>query len=330
MKSTAAVLIAIAALAGPAGAQERVDEAFPSDARGSVEIVNVAGSVTVTAWDRNEIRVTGTLGRGTERLELDRDRQSARIRVVLPRNAGNVRGSDLEIRVPAGKNVTVRTVSADIGLSGVAGQVDVRSTSGDVTVQGQPAEVRAGSTSGDVEVDVSSGGRVSAQSTSGDVEVRGTVRQSVNVESVSGDVVVTATTPEVRAESVSGDLRLSGVSGRVSASTVSGDAVVSGDRIEYGSFESVSGSLRYTGGVTAGGALDLESHSGDVELVLPAGVSADFEAHTFSGSIQSDFGGEVQRTSRYGPGREMRLVTGRNGGRVRIQTFSGTVKLRRR
>lgn len=330
MKSTFGVLIAIAAMAAPAGAQQRVDEAFPSDARGSVEIVNVAGSVTVTAWDRNEIRVTGTLGRGSERLELNRDRRRSEIRVVLPRNARNVRGSDLEIRVPAGKSVTVRTVSADIGLSGVRGQVDVRSTSGDVTVQGEPAEVRAGSTSGDVELNVNTGGRVTARSTSGDVDVRGTVRQSVNVESVSGDVIVTATTSEVRAESVSGQLRLSGVSGRISASTVSGDAIVSGDRIEYGSFESVSGDLRYTGGVTPGGALDLKSHSGNVELTLPAGVIADFEANTFSGDIQSDFGGDVRRTSRYGPGREMRLETGRNGGRVRIQTFSGTVKLRRR
>lgn len=330
MKSTAAVLIAVAALATPAGAQQRVDEAFPADDRGTVEIVNVAGSITVTGWDRNEIRVTGTLGRGTERLELNRDRQTSQIRVVLPRNARNVRGSDLEIRVPSGKQVVVRTVSADIGVSGVRGQVDTRSTSGDIVVQGQPAEVRAGSTSGDVEVDVNTGGRVAAQSTSGNVQVSGTVRQSVNVESVSGDVLVTASTPEVRAESVSGQLRLSGVSGRVSASTVSGDAIVSGDRINYGSFETVSGNLRYAGGVASGGALDLQSHSGDVELVLPANVSADFEADTFSGEILSDFGGEVQRTSRYGPGREMRLVTGRDGGRVRIQTFSGTVKLRRR
>lgn len=327
---TAFAVLALATVAAPAGAQQRIDETFASDPRGSMEIVNVSGSVRVTAWDRNEVRVTGTLGQGTERLELNRDPLNPQVRVVLPRSSRNVRGSDLEIRVPAGKTVAVRTVSADIGISGVRGTVDARSTSGDLEVRGEPAEVRAGSTSGDVRVDVKTSGRVTAESTSGDVDVRGSARQSVNVESVSGEVNVTATTPEVRAESVSGNLNLSGMTGRVSASTVSGDAVVTGARIQYGSFETVSGNLRYAGDVTANGAIDLQSHSGNIEMLLPGDVSADFEAQSFSGDIRSDFGGQVERTSRYGPGRQLRFTTGRNGGRVSIQTFSGTVKLQRR
>lgn len=332
MTKTVMAVLAIAALTAPAEAQQRIDETFASDARGSIEIVNVAGSVSVIAWDRAEVSVTGTLGQGTERLELSRDRLNPQIRVVLPRTSSgrNIRGSDLQIRVPAGKTVAVRTVSADIEVTDVRGQLDLRSTSGDVTVSGQPAEVRAGSTSGDLVIDVTTNGRVTAETTSGDVEVRGSVRQSVNAESVSGDVHVAARTPEVRAESVSGDLRLTGATARVSASTVSGDAVITGSGIEYGSFETVSGNMRYTGDISPNGALDLQSHSGNVELTLPGNVSADFEVQSFSGSIQSDFGGEVERTSRYGPGRQLRFTTGRNGGRVSVQTFSGTVKLQRR
>lgn len=332
MKQTVLAVLAIAMLAAPAGAQQRVEETFPSDARGTIEIVNVAGSVRVIAWDRAEVSVTGTLGQGTERLELSRDRLNPQIRVILPRDRSgrNIRGSDLQIRVPAGKTVAVRTVSADIEVADVRGQVDLRSTSGDVTVTGQPAEVRAGSTSGDLDINVTTNGRVTAETTSGDVRVRGSVRQSVNAESVSGDVVVDARTPEVRAESVSGTLRLNGATGRVSASTVSGDAAITASGIEFGSFETVSGNLRYTGDLSSNGALDLQSHSGNVELVLPGNVNADFEVQSFSGSIQSDFGGQVERTSRYGPGRQLRFTTGRNGGRINIQTFSGTVKLQRR
>lgn len=330
MRISTFVTAALVAYAVPAAAQERIDEAFASDATGTVEIANVAGTVTVTAWDRNEIRVTGTLGRGTERLELDRGRQNTEIRVIIPRNARNVRGSDLHIRVPAGKQVAVTTVSADIEVEGVQGAVSARATSGDVAVSGRPASVRATSTSGDVTVDVTTAGRVAATATSGDVRVSGSVADGVSAESVSGDVVVTASTPEIRAKSVSGDVGLEGARGRVSASTVSGDARIVGGQLQYASFESVSGDLLYEGDLTSGAAFDLESHSGNITLVLPRGVGADFEVQTFSGDIQSQFGGEVRRTSRYGPGSELRLSTGGSGGILRIQTFSGTVKLQRR
>src|SRR5690606_3410260 len=98
-----------------------------------------------------------------------------------------------------------------------------------------------------------------------------------------GDVEVTASTSEVRAKSVSGDVALHGVGGRVSASTVSGDTEILESRIQYGSFESVSGNLRFTGELQRGGAFNLRSHSGDIELQLPAGQAAEFEVKTFSG-----------------------------------------------
>lgn len=328
MNAILPALLILAAL--PAAAQQRVDETIPSATTGEVEIVNTSGSVTVTGWNRSEIRVTGTLGEGTERLELDRGRERTAIRVVLPRNARNVQGSDLEIHVPAGKSVRVRTVSADVAIDDVQGRLAANSTSGDIQIAGRPVEVVAGSTSGDVTVRADGSQRVQASSTSGDVEISGSVRESVSVESVSGDVVVTATTPEVRAKAVSGDVRLQGVSGRISASTVSGDALVRDSRIQYGSFETVSGKLRYEGDLVRGAALDVQSHSGSVELVLPAGLSAEIEASTFSGDIVNEFGGTVRRKSRYAPGQELRFTAGQGGGLITAQTFSGTLKLLRR
>lgn len=326
MRLPAIVLLGTALATTTVAAQERVDRTFGTRA-GTVEIQNVAGSVRVTGWDRDEVRVTGTLGEGTERLEIDEAR--GLIRVVLPRNARNVKGSDLEVRVPAGRGLNVRTVSADIGVEGMGGAVNARSTSGDVEISGTPRQVTAASTSGDVDVEVTTG-RVQVSSTSGDVTVGGTVREAVSVESVSGDVNVTARTPEVRAKAVSGDVALRGVSGRVSAGTVSGDAEIVDSRIQYGSFETVSGNLRYEGELMRGVAFDIKSHSGDVELILPAGVDAEFEAKTFSGDIRSDFGGEVRRTSRYTPNKELRVTAGSGGGLVTVQTFSGTVTLSRR
>lgn len=329
MKTMTLILAALVAVAAPGEAQQRIDERFATDGAGSVEIANVSGSISVTAWDRNEIEVTGTLGRGTDRLAIDRDRRNTRIRVVIPRNSRNVQGTDLRIRVPAGKTVSIRGVSAGVTVEGIRGDVDARSTSGDVTVTGAPANVRGGSTSGDVSVSVNTRGQVTASSTSGSVEVAGNVGNGVSAESVSGHVEVTAVTPEVRAKSVSGNVSVRGGAERISASTVSGRARVSDARARYTSMESVSGSLVYVGELPRGAAFDLKSHSGDIELVLPGNAAIDLDARTFSGGITSDFGGEARRSSQYGPGRELRHSTGDNGGLVRAQTFSGTVKLRR-
>ena len=50
------------------------------------------------------------------------------------------------------------------------------------------------------------------------------------------------------------------------------------------------------------------------------------EVETFAGDIRSDFGGEVRRTSRYAPGRELYHSTG-SDAKISVETFSGNVYL---
>ncbi len=314
---------------GAATAQQAIDETIRTSATGIVRINNIAGDVQVEGWSRNEISVTGTLGRGTERLAITGDAANTEIRVILPRNGRNIQGTSLLVRVPVGKNVDVHTTSADISLSNVIGTLGLMSTSGDIEVSGTPRNVSAQSTSGDVEIEGSIPGNVGAHSTSGDVRIDGAVRGRVKAESVSGDVEIDANTPEITAKSVSGSVRLTGVSGRITATTVSGDTEVEAQRVSYGSFESVSGDINYAADLEPGATLMLKSHSGEIEILLPSNVSADFRASSFSGSIDNEFGPEARRTSRYGPGRELRFSTG-GGGTVVLESFSGAINIRRR
>lgn len=329
MKAPITMLTAVALLATPAMAQERVDRTVASAATGEVEIQNTSGSVRVVGWNRPEIRITGTLGRGTERLDVEGGPDRTRIRVVIPRGARDVRGTDLEIRVPAGKSVAVRTVSADFSVDGVTGAVQARTVSGAVSAAGQPASLDLASTSGALEVRATSG-TMRLKTTSGAILVEGAARERVDAESVSGSVTVTASTPEVRAKAVSGDLVLRGVSGRASTSTVSGKTSVLESRVQHGSFESVSGDLRIQAEPRGGGALDVRSHSGTVEMILPPDPAARVEVRTFSGRISSEFGGASQRSDR-GPGESLILNPGGgSAGLVKIDSFSGAVKLIRR
>ncbi len=152
MKRLGLAVMALAAVAFPAAAQQKLDERRPASKDGVVEIDNVSGSVTVTGWDRDEVAVTGTLGRGSERLEFTGGSGRTEVRVVLPHFARHVDGSDLEIKVPGGSRVEVNTVSAEIGVDLVAGPVRLESVSGRVKLGGSPREFEAKTVSGDIEI----------------------------------------------------------------------------------------------------------------------------------------------------------------------------------
>ena len=85
--------VVLALAAWPAIGQQHVDEKRPASATGTVEISNVSGLVKITGWDKAEVQVTGTLGRGTERLELSGSGNRTLVKVVLPHFAHHVDGS---------------------------------------------------------------------------------------------------------------------------------------------------------------------------------------------------------------------------------------------
>ncbi len=284
--------VAVAALATAAGAQQALNERRPAARDGVVEVSNVSGSVRVDGWEREEVEVTGTLGRGSERLEFSGSGPRTVVKVVLPDHARNVQGSDLTIHVPAGSRLETETVSADIAVDGVDGALDLRSVSGDIAAKGAPKEVRA--------------------------------------ESVSGKLEIQASAATMRAKSVSGDVVLRGVRGEVEASAVSGGVRVSGSDISRGDLETTSGNIRFDSGVTGNATLDIKTVSGSVELLLPADVAADFHVTSFSGGIENELGPAARRTSEYGPGKELEFSTGSGGAKVSVQSFSGGVRLRKR
>ena len=290
MKRIGILALAVAA-AMPAVAQQKVDETKPAAKDGVVEVHNVAGSLRVTGWDQDQVAVTGTLGKGTERLEFTAGERRTVVRVVLPHNAHHVDGSDLEIKVPRGSSLEVNAVSADISVEKVAGEMDLESVSGEVRVGGEPKRFTA--------------------------------------RSVSGDVEITTSSAPGRAKSVSGAVKLNGVTGDVEAGSVSGDIVVRGDAVSRVDLETTSGDIRLDAGLAKDARVSAKTVSGTVELTLPAATAADFDVTTFSGNITNDFGPAAKRTSEYGPGKELSFSTGA-GGRVLARSFSGNVHLRKR
>jgi DUF4097 and DUF4098 domain-containing protein YvlB len=286
----AAALTAL--LAGAAAAQETVNKTLKADADGTVLIKNLAGFVTITGWDRDEVKLEATLDRKVERLDFERNGGRVVIEVVYPRRVRNVDGSELIIHLPRGSRVEASTVSADIEVEDVDGALELSSVSGDVDASGEPSEV--------------------------------------DVETVSGAITLTVGSDEAHAKSVSGDILLRGVRGSVDVETVSGDMEVEGGRIDRFRGNSVSGDCVFDAELTDDGSYVVENHSGDTRFYLRGDVNAEFEVTTFSGDIDNEFGPEAERTSKFTPGRELRFTAGSGDARVEIETFSGDVELIRK
>jgi len=216
---------------GPDGV---VDEVLNAKANGRVDIHAFAGSVRVTGWAQNQLKVHASVHDGC-RVDIVPSGERYEIRLECDHGP---RSADLEIQVPQGSAVEVRTLSADLTVQGVSGSLRLESVTSDIDVKG---------------------------GASTDIEARTT----------SGSVHIDAATPQVRAQSVSGDVRITGARGKADIHTVSGDCTLSGGDFGDVRFETVSGQVTFTGGVV--GSFEVQSHSGDVAVHLPATTNADVE-----------------------------------------------------
>ena len=288
---TLAVLV-LSLATGTALAEREVNESGSASATGRVYVENLAGSVTIKGWDKNTIEVTGTLDEKAKKLNFETGKKSV-IEVVYPRKVRNIEeGSHLLIMVPEGSSLEVECVSATIEISGVEGEIEVENVSGDVDIVGPCT--------------------------------------SVDVDVISGTVTVVDPGKLLSIDCVSGGVKARGGEAEVSIEGVSGSIDLEFELFRNLSVESVSGSIDVTGDLAGSGSFSLDVHSGDVTLTVPANVSAEFETSSFSGDIKTDFGYEGHRTSKYAPGQELEFSVGDGDADVEINTFSGTIEIRKK
>ena len=290
MKTLTSIVLALA-VAVPAAAQRQVDETRPAVRDGIISLSVRAGSVRVEGWNRNEVHVKGTLERGVDRLRLESEGRHTRIEAVADDDCRRCR-VDLVIQVPAASRMEVRTVSASLEVAALTGALDAQTVSGRVRVSDTPAALR--------------------------------------VETVSGAVSLETGTTPVDARSVSGSITVRSRASSVEATTVSGRLDVESGDLYRGTFHSVSGAMQLAVGVVPQGRVDVESVSGAVTLSLLPSIAADFHVSTLGGTIDNAFGVKAERTSDFVPGLELTFSMGGGGGRIAVQTFTGSIYLEKR
>lgn len=285
-------------LAAPAIADMPINESRAVDADARIEISNVKGSVTVTAWDRAEVRITGTLGEGARGLTVDGGGDHLRIKVETPGDEGwfnwgssnRMADTTLDIKVPRDAELGIDTVSANVTVSGTAGSA------------------------------------LNADTVSGKLRIVSDARE-VAIDSVSGAIDLSGKAQHADLETVSGDIRARGLGGTLELESVSGNIDVEAGEFNTFGADSVSGDINLRGKPAANARIRIESMSGDVRLTLPTDTSTRIHAETFSGSIRSDFGAEAD--SGEGPGKSFDISVGSGGGQLHAETFSGDIEIRK-
>jgi len=282
--------LAVALAASEASAQTKVSRGLKINADGAIRIYNLVGSVRVIGWNRDSVLVRGTLGKGNN---LHMGGGGAGMKMFIEGiDERNPAPADIEVSVPMRARVWVKTATASIEVSGVAGSLDLYVVGGNIKVTGNPADV--------------------------------------NAEAIDGSITIVGSPAWVRAKSASGDVSLNGSSSDVTVSTVSGKIDVEGGRYEKAKFESVTGNIRFAGSFERGGLANFDTHGGTIEVGIPKGNDADFEVVSIAGKVTNRLTSSRPVAGRYGRGSELNTTAGIGGTRVVIKSFKGPVTLLRK
>jgi DUF4097 and DUF4098 domain-containing protein YvlB len=298
MKIIAYTPLLLALAIGQAIAETPINLSAAARPDAHVSIDNVKGEVTVTAWDKPQVEVSGSLGSGARPLKIEGDDRNLDIKVSggddsrwFSWKSDNSMGSTiLNVRVPKGVSLDINVVSAPVTIDGL------------------------------------DGGKVNVESVSGRVRMNARTR-SISLNTVSGSIDLGGHADDATLQTVSGDVTAPSVGSTLKAETVSGHMSINGGPYRRAELSTVSGDLQLGGGIEGDGSINIDSMSGDVQVSVPANLSARITASSFSGQLRSDFG-EAKKGDE-GPGSELDATAGNGRGKLHVETFSGDLKIRK-
>jgi len=208
---------------------------------------------------------------------------------IRKRASGPSQTIDYEISAPAWMPIRVTGQFAYIGIEGVQSEVYAETVNGDVVVKGGSGFVTAKSIQGEIIVEDAKG-KISAIA----------VNEGVRITGATGEIVV---------DSTNGDITMTKVDAK---------------SVDVGS---VNGNIRFEGTMANAGQYRFATHNGNITMVLPDSTNATFTVRTYNGEFSSNLQtkavGEIRR------GRRATYSLGNGGAEVELESFSGSIRLRR-
>jgi DUF4097 and DUF4098 domain-containing protein YvlB len=281
-----------------------VERTFNVGPKGTLDISNLSGSIVIAGVAGDEIRVKAerqVWGDDAKGIAIDASQTAGRVEVrTLFGRHKNKAEVDYTVEVPFDTSVLARSLSGDIQVVKVRGELQLETTNGNIEATGTPRLVRLKSFSGSVVItDAGAADVLSASTVSGDLMIKSLKARSVDLVTVSGDLSLLNTWCE-----------------RAQLRTVNGD-------------------VEFSGGIARGGRYEFNSHSGDISLHVAGNQGFELSATTFSGEVHT--GLPLTMVTKPDPNlpegvphsQDVRGTFGDGGALLLVKTFSGDVSVDR-
>jgi len=291
---------------------DRETRRFTVGPNGQLDLETVSGDITIRRGSGREI-VVEIVREARGLTDADAKTALTQVKAVSEDRGGRVtvkavypnmrRGSDYSVSVsyivsaPVGTRLSTRSLSGDVTVDGIDGELSINTTSGDVKVTDCTRLVSAKTVSGDMTLtNTGSDGRLEASTMSGEITAAGLKARRLDLGTVSGGITARNITAD--------DVKLA----------------------------SMSDDVWFEGTLTPRGRYEFTSHAGDVHIVLDGKVGFSFEASTFSGSVRSDLALQGSRTATRALGgrraaepRNLSGTFGDGSAVITANSFSGSV-----
>ena len=335
--------------------EEVTPKAVPANAR--ISIRTDRGDISVHPEGAAEVRVIAkkTLTGWTESEARERARQVSvniteaggefGIHPDARGNSGDRLQVDLEVHVPNTASITARSDRGNVQVLGAAGNVtagtgngsvEIRDAGGDVAVDAKHGDIRITGAGGNVKL-TGRGGEVEIADVKGEATLDGEFFGPIRLEKVAKgahfvsrrtDLTVSQLSGRLQIGSGSGKLEITDARGNVSLTTkgynVSLDNITG--RIQL---EDREGNIELRLAQPPREPLELSTHSGHIDLVLPPQSTFEVHAEARSGDIESDFSDPaLSKTVQQGNSRLDGKV-GSRGPVIHLRTTYGTIRLRK-
>ena len=175
------VLAAALVLVSPSYAYKQdLNQTYPLEPGGSIELQNVNGSVEVNGWDRNEVEVRAVKTAHSREADLDRvsievtaKPSAIAVTTRYPQDQGVEVSVEYAIHVPhKAKLKLIGTVNGTLRISGVESIGELRTVNGNIEVYDSAGQVAAHATNGNVHLELNrleAAGAATAETTNGSI-----------------------------------------------------------------------------------------------------------------------------------------------------------------
>jgi DUF4097 and DUF4098 domain-containing protein YvlB len=195
-----------------------------------------------------------------------------------------------------GEKPTADEAKVDYDITLPAGvSVNVSTTSAPITADGINSEIDLTSETGQITVHNIAKSHVYVRSMTAPVSLKDVTMSRVDIQSTGGSVQLNN---------------------------------VNGQRVSVGT---TSGNIDYEGDCSGGGSYILATHSGAIDLTLPATASVDLSARSTTGKVENDFPLQQKPHTSFVPqqGRSFAGTSNSGSSSVELQSFSGKIRVKK-